>query len=192
MDAGSFVGEIPDAKAFVAIVAAKPDGAGEAREVRGYLCDGQRLSKWFTGSVTGNELRLTSEEGDRLDGNLAADTATGEITLADGESFSFDAKPATGTAGLYTVTVAADGEVTGASEAGGRVRGRLMDELVRKDIHRVDFTITAGGQTLEFRGAATAQPGDARLIVLPDGRIKGARTATTTADSGYTNPDQDF
>ncbi len=50
------MGEVPDAGAFVAIVADIPEGGGDEREVKAYLRDGQTVSDWFTGSVVGNDL----------------------------------------------------------------------------------------------------------------------------------------
>ena len=42
---GSFLREVPDEEAFVAIVAASPDEeVGQERDVRAYLCDGELAS----------------------------------------------------------------------------------------------------------------------------------------------------
>jgi hypothetical protein len=62
---GEFVGKAPSAEAFVALVAGKPKD-GE-REVRAYLCDGQKISEWFTGTASANELSLSSERGAKLE-----------------------------------------------------------------------------------------------------------------------------
>jgi hypothetical protein len=51
------LGQAKEADAFVVIVAEKPQQGGEAREVRAYLCDGERISWWLTkGSAEGNTL----------------------------------------------------------------------------------------------------------------------------------------
>ena len=48
---GEFVGETRDADAFVAVVAEEPrEGGGGAREVRAYLCDGESINVWLTGT----------------------------------------------------------------------------------------------------------------------------------------------
>ncbi len=119
---GSFVGEVsdfegePEAVPFVAVVAAGPEGEGEERELRAYLCDGRDINEWFTGMATGNDLDLTSEGGARFEGSLAPEAATGTMTLDDGQSFTFTANPAAGIAGLYNVNLLPDGQVTGTSQ----------------------------------------------------------------------------
>jgi hypothetical protein len=89
--AGSFVGEAPSADAFIALVADLPEGEGDEREVRAYLCDGQTVSDWFVSSVDGNALSLSSDGGAQLEGQLTRDVATGTITDPNGDSTSFEA-----------------------------------------------------------------------------------------------------
>ena len=123
--AGSFVGETPDASAFVALVADVPEGDGDEREVKAYLCDGQTVSDWFWGSVVGNDLSLSSDSGAQMEGQLTPDTASGTITDPNGDSVSFDAPLATGIAGLYNVSVSSDGTLSGTSQTGGQMEGQL-------------------------------------------------------------------
>ena len=88
---GSFVGEVPDEEAFVAIVAAGPEEEGQERDVRAYLCDGESVTEWFTGRAEGNELDLTSEGGARLEGNLSTEASTGTITLDEARTLTYTA-----------------------------------------------------------------------------------------------------
>jgi hypothetical protein len=99
---GSYVGEIPEADAFVAVIAEEPEAGENSRKVRAYLCDGKRnpLSEWFTGSAEGNGFDLASESGARLEGELTPEGASGTVTLKSGETFHFEVTPATGVAGL--------------------------------------------------------------------------------------------
>src|SRR5215204_6066256 len=106
---GSFVGEVPDEEAFVAIVAASPDDEGQERDVRAYLCDGESVTEWFTGRAEGNELDLTSEGDARLEGNLSTEASTGTITLDDARTLTYTAELARGVAGLYNVTISGEG-----------------------------------------------------------------------------------
>ena len=179
---GSFVGVAPDAaseaEAFVALVASGTEEEGEAqRQVRAYLCDGQSINEWFNeGSVEGTELNLTSEGGARLEGSLATEAATGTITLDDGESFTFTADLAPGVAGLFDVNISEDGDVRGTSENGGRLEGMVAHELEGEGgLYPVSGIVTApDGQTLVLKLVAlSAEAGEYRWIVLPEGEARG-------------------
>jgi len=176
--AGSFVGEVPDANAFVAIVADLPEGEGDERAVRAYLCDGQTVSDWFWGSVdANNDLSLSSDGGAQLEGRLTSDGAAGTITDPGGNSVPFEAPLATGIAGLYDVNIASDGIFSGTSQIGGRLEGQLGDgnTLEEYGSYPVRGTITpAEGQPQDFRAFTSPNTSeDHRWIVLADGRIKG-------------------
>jgi hypothetical protein len=153
--AGSFVGEAPDADAFVAfvaLVADLPEGEGDERQVRAYLCDGQTVSGWFVGSVDGNDLSLSSDNGAQLEGQLTSDTATGTITDPNCDPAPFEASLATGIAGLYNVDISSDGALSGTSQAGGQLEGQLGNILEENDTYPVSGTITPpDGQSEDFR-----------------------------------------
>jgi len=183
--AGSFVGEVPgiaedvpDNTAFVAVVAtgAEEEEGGE-REVRAYLCSGEAINEWFTGSAEGNELDLTSEGGSRLEANLAPETATGTITLDDGTSSTFTADLATGIAGFYNVTSTPDLRIRGTSETGNQLEGQVADEPREDGLYPITGTISVpDGQTQNIEAiAASTEPAEARWVVLPDGQTKGGR-----------------
>jgi hypothetical protein len=188
---GSFVGEALDADAFVAIVAASPEEEGQERDVRAYLCDGKRVTEWFTGMAEGNELDLSSEGGARLEGNLTPETSTGTITLDGGESFTFTADLARGVAGLYNVTVSEEGQLRGISETGGQLEGQIADEPQDGDGYLARGTITSPeGQSEDFVGVTLDElPAgeEFRYIVSENGEVKGARKRATTA-SGFLMP----
>ncbi|HZY57610.1 MAG TPA: hypothetical protein VFE09_07425, partial [Rubrobacteraceae bacterium] len=173
--AGSFVGEAPDAAAFIAVVADVPEAEGDEREVKAYLCDGQTVSDWFVGSVVGNDLSLSSNSGAQLEGQLTRDAATGTITDPNGDSISFDAPLATGIAGLYNVDVSSDGSLSGTSQTGGQLEGQLGNLLEENDTYPVSGTITPpDGQPQDFSALTSPETSDQhRSIVLADGRIKG-------------------
>jgi hypothetical protein len=187
--AGNFVGEAPDANAFVAVVSAGPDqeGAGE-HPVRAYVSDGKSISEWFSGQATGNDLDLSSDPGAaRLKGNLTPETSTGTITLADARSFTFTASPASGVAGLYNVTLADDGQVRGTSETGGRLEGTLGQQA-ENGSYPISGTITPpGGNPVDLQiSAPSVEYGDYRWIVLSASRIKGAKKdIDTESSSGF-------
>ena len=193
--AGSFVGEVsgfegdPEEVPFVAVVVAEAQEG--AREVRAYLCDGESINEWFTGTAEGNDLDLTSEGEARLEGSLTPEAATGTITLEDGASFDFTADLATGIAGLYNVNLLPDGQVTGTSETGGRLEGQLADEPQlgpqgQLEFYPVTITVTApDGEEREIEHFFDSnEPGEARWIILPDGSAKGAKKTAATGSSG--------
>jgi uncharacterized membrane protein YgcG len=143
--------------------------------VKAYLCDGQTVSDWFVGSVVGNDLRLSSDSGAQLEGELTRDAATGTITDPNGDPISFEAPLATGIAGLYNVDISSDGALSGTSQTGGQLEGQLGNILEENDTYPVRGTITPpDGQPQDFSALTSPTTADQhRWIVLADGRIKG-------------------
>jgi hypothetical protein len=185
---GAFVGDdvfvIDDnskAGAFLALVAKEPadDGEEDRRPVRAYLRDGESINEWFDeGSAEGTEFDLTSGSGARLLGSLKRDVdsswVSGQIFLADGTVLGFSAPPTTGIAGLYDVTISGV-ELSGTSDGGGRLEGRLGDTPQENGLYPVSGTITPpDGEGQDFQAFATpGASGELRWNVLEDGRIKG-------------------
>ena len=194
---GSFVGEAPDAEAFVAIVATSPEEEGQERDVRAYLSDGERLTEWFTGTAEGNELDLTSEGDAHLQGNLSTEASTGTITLGDDRTLTYTADLARGVAGLYNVIISEEGRVRGTSETGGLLEGQLGEEEERRDeeVRPISGTFTsAEGQEVSFGLLGReADPDEYRWIVLEDGQAMGAKkSARTGSTSGFIDPAGDI
>lgn len=65
-----------------------------------YLCDGQDVEAWFRGTVTGNEISLTSKRGAALEAKLVHGALEGKIELAD-EELTFTIGQAEPPAGIY-------------------------------------------------------------------------------------------
>jgi uncharacterized membrane protein YgcG len=180
------VGEAPDADAFVAVVADVPEGGNE-RQVKAYLCDGQSVSDWFTGSVVGNDLSLSSDSGAQLEAQLTSNTANGTITDPNGDPVSFEAPLATGIAGLYDVKLVSDGALSGTSQTGGQLEGQLGNLLEEYDTYPVSGTITPpDGQPQDFKALTSPDTTDHhRWIVLADGQIKGGNAGGGFEFSGF-------
>ena len=185
--AGSFVGEAPDAAAFVAVVADVPEAEGDEREVKAYLCDGQTVSDWFVGSVVGNDLSLSSEGGAQLEGQLTREAATGTITDPNGDSVSFEAPLATGIAGLYNVDISSGGALSGTSQTGGQLEGQIGNILEGNDTYPVRGIITPpDGQPQDFSALTSPDTSDQhRWIVLADGRVKGGNVGGDFEFDGF-------
>ena len=206
-----FVGEaqhVPAGRAFVAVVVAEAEPGAEMREARALIYgeSANGILEWFPGSVAGDQLDLVSENGARLKGSLAADAVTGEITLVDGATVDFSLTPATGIAGLYTMTMFPGGRVEGMSERGATLTGQLTPGAVDEEHGRFSGTFTAPdtGETRSFDYSATApggevstsfehtahmplvSSGNARLVVLADGQFRGG--AKQKGGNGFSWP----
>jgi hypothetical protein len=129
LDGTTFVGTTSDPETFVAIVVAAA-APGEAGEARAYVCNGADIVDWFDqGGLTGEgegKLDLRSEAGAHLEGTISGETATGTVTLPGGTTLDFEAPRATGTDGLYTFSIGADGRAEGSSAEGASIAGQLL------------------------------------------------------------------
>ena len=171
----TFVGEVPDAQAFVTVTTKRVE---DKQEVRAYLSNGKQINEWFKGQTDGDTFDLTSESKARIEGNLAREDMTGTITMADDTSFPFEAKSATGVAGFYTVSLTDEGQVSGDSPTDARLEGQLDRQAKERGYYPVAGIITPfGGKPQAFDAySSTAEPNAFLLVVLPDGRIKGGST----------------
>ena len=200
--AGSFVGEVPDTDAFVAVVAVQLEQGEDEREVLVYLCDGRSIYEWFKGSAAGNdEFSLTAtdwepsqEGGAEVETVLTPEAATGTFTLPDGRSLPFEAAPATGVAGLYQATFLSDGRLSGTSERGGQLDARVAGED-ESGIFRITGTVTGpDGESVPFEfllqtdGRYPDPGGEFRAIVLPDGQSRGKGKPAGGTGFSYNGP----
>lgn len=149
----------------------------DVREARAYLCNGADVIEWFDqGGLTGEgggQIDLRASDGARLAGTIAGESVTGEVTLPDATSLTFEATRATGAEGLYTLTVAPDGHVAGTSAEGLQLEGKL----------RITGTITlADGTAVPYEwGVVIDDPAELRAIVLGNGGSRGGRTRDGSA-----------
>jgi hypothetical protein len=180
---GSFVGNVSGMKAFVAIVAAPAEAGGNERAVEVYLTDGNRVSESFSGSISNNSFVVESDDGDsEAKGELSGESVTGTVELPNDKTVRYKASQPAGAAGLYDVTVSANGKLRGASAGGIGVTGRI-DLLLGTGVLRL-----ADGRRLKFDVAESPgdqvpqlQAGQGRLIVLASGEVKGAGTSQTAS-----------
>jgi hypothetical protein len=175
--AGTFVGKVQGTEAFVAVVAAPPAKGEDRREVTALVCDAKQVCGWFAGSTTGNRFVAKPADGEgQAAGNLSGKAATGSVKLPDGDTVRYNATEATASAGLYDLTVSAAGKLRGASATGVALRGDVTlpppgsGKLKLADGSRLKFKVTrnSAAETARLRA------GQVRLIVLPDGQLRGA------------------
>jgi hypothetical protein len=174
--AGTFVGKLSGSGGFVAVVATPPAKGQDRRDVTTFVCDAEQVCEWFAGSAEGNEFAAKSEDGKaQAKVTLTRKAASGSVELPEGETGRYKAGQATATAGLYELTVSPNGKVTGASAAGVGLTGRVTlpppgtGRLKLADGTRLRLEVTANRN-----GVAGLEPGQLRLIVLPEGELRGA------------------
>jgi hypothetical protein len=174
--AATFVGKLTGSGEFVAVVAAPPAKGQDRRAVTTFVCDGEQVCEWFSGSAEGNDVTVKSEDGKaQAKVTLTKKAASGSVELPDGKSGRYNAGAATATAGLYDLTVSARGKVTGASAAGVGLTGRVelpppgTGRLKLADGTRLRLQVTANRS-----GDPRLEPGQLRVIVLPEGELRGA------------------
>lgn len=178
---GEFVGEIPDADAFIALIAEEPQQGEDTREVRIYLCDGKQLNEWFAGMVGGDNLQLAFGNGGHLYVSFARELTVGTIMLSNDESYDFQVPQAAGVEGFYPVSVPSEGPVSGSSWSGAQLEGRRIDGEIAGTVTSPD------GEVVDFEASVpTIEEGDNRWITLiEDGRfrIKGAERGAASTGS---------
>jgi hypothetical protein len=174
--AGTFVGKLGGSGEFVAVVAAPPAKGQDRREVSTFVCDAEQVCTWFSGAAEGNDFVAKSEDGEtEAKVALTRKGASGSVELPDGKTGRYNAREATATAGLYDLTVSPRGKVTGASAAGVGLTGRVTlpppgtGQLKLADGTRLRLQVTANRS-----GDPALEPGQLRLIVLPEGELRGA------------------
>jgi hypothetical protein len=183
----TFVGETSSPQTLVAVVVAEPRSDGR-REARAYLCDGKTLSVWFDqGEIDDEVITLTTSDGGRLDGTIASDGITGTITLeTTDEPLTFEAAEATGPGGLYSLIERTDGSFSGTSATGNQIEGETALEPREDGNYQTTVVIILpDGERVTFDKvhATSPAPGEQRMIVLPDGRIRGASRSGTSGPS---------
>jgi hypothetical protein len=174
--AGTFVGKLGGSGEFVAVVAAPPAKGQDRRGVTAFVCDAEQVCEWFSGSAEGNDFVAKSEDGKaQAKVTLTRKAASGSVELSEGNTGRYNAREATATAGLYDLTVSPKGKVTGASAAGVGLTGRVTlpppgtGQLKLADGTRLRLEVTANRS-----GGPGMEPGQLRLIVLPEGELRGA------------------
>lgn len=131
---GFFFGKVAFERDVIGIKVNPPDSQGN-RFIRAYMSDSEPEPEgdlqWFSGQVSGNNVDLISVTGDgRIQATLTDDLIAGTLTLPGGRMRRFFALPAGDGAGIYDVTVFADGSFFGMSEEGGTLSGQQDGQFV--------------------------------------------------------------
>jgi hypothetical protein len=174
---GTFVGKLQESGQFVAVVATPPAEGRQRREVSAFVCDGDQVCTWYTVAASGNEVVAKPEDGKgQTDVALKKSGATGSVKLPSGKTAEYSAREATATAGLYDLAVSRKGKLSGASAAGVGLTGSLTlpppgsGKIKLADGTRLKFKVVENSAG----DGALVRAGQLRMIVLPDGQVRGA------------------
>jgi hypothetical protein len=185
--AGTFVGKVRGSEGLVAVVAAPPMKGQDRREVSALVCDAGKTCALFSGGASGNSVVVKSGDGKaETEVKLNGNAATGSVKLPEGETQRYSAPEATATSGLYDLTVSREGKVTGASAAGVGLTGQVelpppgTGRLKLADGTKIKLEVTKGTAAADAR----LRPGQLRLIVLPDGEVRGVGKARGEGGGG--------
>jgi hypothetical protein len=185
--AGTFVSNVQGSEAFVSVVAAPPAKGQRKRVVTVFACDAKDVCELFSGSGAGNEVTVKPAGGEgEATVTLSSKSASGTVEPADGDSLDYKAVQATATSGLYDLTVAPNGRLRGASATGVALKGSV--ELPPPGTGTLRL---ADGKRLKFDVAESSgdvaglRPGQLRLIVLPDRRLRGAGKSRAGGEAAF-------
>jgi hypothetical protein len=195
---GTFVGlaQGTTVPTLVTVDVGQTDSTG-SRRVTVYACDSKELGTiiWFVGQVSGNDFTIASSNGEAtVTGQLSESGVTGKVEDA-AVTFQFSLRRAIPGEGIYTVTVASNGDMYGLSLDGRtRLEGKypaldsagigamITTTVVLPDSSRQSFTEPSHEATGEGTFRANA--------IISGGHfgVRGANFATTTKRSQLTGP----
>jgi len=188
----TFVGEIPQAQAFVAVVVFDLRPGDGKRATLVYVCDGTgRVNEWFATptSLAGATVELQSADGARIHAELGPQAVAGTFTPRGGQPMRFEARPAIGAAGLYSVAASA-GRLQGISAAGSQLQATAPSRP-EKDGYRIAGTVTPrhGGPLQLNASLLTPSRLDepAAWIVLADSRVRGQKREVSSGQAAGGN-----
>jgi hypothetical protein len=168
--AGVFVGGVAMTGTFVAIHFDREDP--EAPGMRVLVTDGlpDGTAEWFEGTAEDLEFKFESVSGNAtIEGKIEPFETDGKVTLADGEERNFFTRPAGDGAGIFEITVGADGAWNGEALDGSTFKAAKDGPYVKGEV------VSTGGERYSFRhndltqrlnyGVAGGQPDTYMAIV---------------------------
>jgi hypothetical protein len=143
---GSFTGKVADDFILVGahLGAQAADGS---QSIRLYVCNSVPYTEWFTGTVSGGHVQLTSASGHAsADVTVSEDAVTGTARLRGGVVRRFAIHRARGGAGIYEITISRGQRFAGRSFAGDVFVGQERGNRVTATI------VTADNRARSIRG----------------------------------------
>ncbi len=74
-----------------------------------FLCDGDQMWKWMTGTMDGDKASLSSPDGATLTASMSDGTVTGQVSAPGMPDKAFVAHPAAADEGMFRATTNHDG-----------------------------------------------------------------------------------
>jgi len=84
----------------------------DGNKAAAYICNGKTIEAWLQGSVNGNQVSLTGNNGASLTGSLSGLDMFGTVTASAGLSFPYSAELSPRPAGVYQARIAVNGLAT--------------------------------------------------------------------------------
>ncbi|AII08941.1 MULTISPECIES: hypothetical protein [Rhodococcus] len=98
----TYVGSVDGSDAYVAL-------ARSGDEMIAFLCDGDQMWTWMTGTMDGDKASLSSPDGATLTASMSDGTVTGQVSAPGMPDKAFVAHPAGADEGMFRATTNRDG-----------------------------------------------------------------------------------
>ncbi|KXX54743.1 hypothetical protein [Rhodococcus sp. LB1] len=98
----TYVGSVDGSDAYVAL-------ARSGDEMIAFLCDGDQMWTWMTGTMDGDKASLSSPDGATLTASMSDGTVTGQVSAPGMPDKAFVAHPAAADEGMFRATTNHDG-----------------------------------------------------------------------------------
>lgn len=98
----TYVGSVDGTDAYIAL-------ARSGDEMVAFLCDGDEMWTWMTGTMDGDKASMSSPDGATLTASMSDGTVTGQVSAPGMPDKAFTAKPVAAEDGLFRATTNHDG-----------------------------------------------------------------------------------
>jgi hypothetical protein len=129
--------------------------ATDGDKAAAYICNGKTIEAWLQGSVHGNQVSLSGNNGASLTGSLSDLDMFGTVTASTGLSFPFAAELSPRPAGVYQARIAVNGLATrigwavlpDGTQLGVAVAGKTKYPAPPLDLSNGSFTLDGASFT---------------------------------------------
>jgi hypothetical protein len=129
--------------------------ATDGDKAAAYICNGKTIEAWLQGSVHGNQVSLSGNQGASLTGSLSGLDMFGTVTASTGLSFPFAAELSPRPAGVYQARIAVNGLATrigwavlpDGTQLGVAVAGKTKYPAPPLDLSNGSFTLDGASFT---------------------------------------------
>jgi hypothetical protein len=141
--------------------------ATDGDKAAAYVCNGRTIEAWLQGSVNGNQVTLTGNNGAGLTGSLSGLALFGTVSPGSGLSFPFSAELSPRPAGVFQARITVNGLATrigwavlpDGTQAGVAVAGTTKSPAPPLDLSNDSFAVNGAS----FKAAPVA--GDETVVI---------------------------